>query len=235
MLSQLYTSIVRSASDRAQLLAILVDPDNFDNSGAEQFLASLPRQTNYLFVGGSTVVEGATEATVKAFKRYTQLPILVFPGDHGQVTPEADALLFLSLLSGRNPEYLISQQVKAAGMLRTTELETIATGYLLIDGGNESAVQRVTETQPMSQDDVDLIVNTALAGQYLGMHLIYLEAGSGALHPVAPYIIRAVRKELKIPLLVGGGIRTEAQKEAAYKAGADLVVMGTAFEKSPNE
>ncbi|NNM21913.1 MAG: geranylgeranylglyceryl phosphate synthase family protein, partial [Flavobacteriaceae bacterium] len=144
----------------------------------------------------------------------------------------ADGLLFLSLLSGRNPDYLIGQHLRSVPKLKNSGLEIIPTAYLLIDGGRESAVAKVTQTRPMSQEGVEEIVHTAMAGQFQGAQLIYLEAGSGALHPVGSKIISEVKKHTQIPLIVGGGIRSQAQQEAAYQAGADMVVMGTAFEST---
>ncbi|MCG2429682.1 geranylgeranylglyceryl/heptaprenylglyceryl phosphate synthase [Aequorivita xiaoshiensis] len=214
-------------------LAILIDPDKFDISETESFLHKIPNDTTHLFVGGSTVENGQTEITVKAIKAKTKLPIFLFPGDFSQITNEADALLFLSLLSGRNAEYLIGQQVKSISKLKSSNLEIIPTGYILIDGGNNSAVSRVTNTQPLYQENIEMIVDTALAGQYMGAKFIYLEAGSGAKNVVNSKIISEVRKNIGIPLIVGGGIRSETQKQDAYNAGADLVVMGTAFEEIP--
>jgi len=135
------------------------------------------------------------------------------------------------LLSGTNPEYLVGQQIKAVPKLRKANLEVIPTAYLLIEGGTESAVQRVTETTALPQDDLQRIVDTAKAGEYMGGKLVYLEAGSGAKIPVSPSIIEAVKREIHIPLIVGGGIRMPEQLQAAYKAGADMVVMGTAYEQ----
>ena len=212
-------------------LAILIDPDKFSTSDTASFLQQLPTETTHLFVGGSTDANGHTEATVKALKNHSQLPVILFPGDHTQITKFADAILFLSLLSGRNPEYLVGQQLKAVEKLKESKLEVIPTGYILVDGGTESAVARVSNTKPLSQDAVSTIVHTAMAGEFMGAKLIYLEAGSGAINQVRPEIISEVKKAINIPLIVGGGIKTEAQKQAAYKAGADLIVMGTAFEK----
>lgn len=228
-----YKTFLENKEQGKQQLAILVDPDNFDSTGAVSFLKKIPVETTHLFVGGSTVAKGATETAVKALKAETKLPVFLFPGDYSQITQAADALLFLSLLSGRNAEYLIGQQVKSISKLRHLVLEIIPTGYILIDGGTESAVSKVTKTQPLPQENVEMIVNTALAGQYMGAKLIYLEAGSGARFPVRPEIISEVKKALAIPLIVGGGIRTEAQKKGAYNAGADMIVMGTAFEAPP--
>lgn len=214
-----------------KMLAILIDPDKFIAAEAAAFLQKIPEVATHIFIGGSSVENGKTQACVKAVKAETSLPIILFPGDHSHITPEADALLFLSLISGRNPEYLIGQQVKSVQKLRESRLEVIPTGYILVDGGNFSAVQRVSNTEPLDPTDPEMIVNTALAGQYSGKKLIYLEAGSGAKNAISETIISAVKKAIDIPLIVGGGIRTKEQLESIYEAGADLVVIGTAFEK----
>ncbi|MDT0641201.1 geranylgeranylglyceryl/heptaprenylglyceryl phosphate synthase [Zunongwangia sp. F363] len=229
-MSTIYSEFLNSANNKLKRLCILVDPDKFANEKAGFFLKSLPVETSFIFVGGSTVAACKTEATVKALKEHTHLPILLFPGDYTQITEEADGILFLSLLSGRNPEYLIGQQIKSVSCLRSSNLEIIPTGYILIDGGKESAVKRVSKTLPLPQEKVQLIVDTALAGQYLGKQLIYLEAGSGANFPVSEEIIAAVRNAIDIPLIAGGGIRNTLQLQKSYEAGADLVVIGTAFE-----
>ncbi|HEY9184840.1 MAG TPA: geranylgeranylglyceryl/heptaprenylglyceryl phosphate synthase [Salegentibacter sp.] len=226
-----YRHIEAAVAENRKLLAILIDPDKFVEKETEAFLKSIPKTTSHIFVGGSTVENNQTEKTVKAIKGSTQLPVFLFPGDHNQITDEADAILFLSLISGRNPEYLIGQQLKSVVKLRNTSLEIIPTGYILIDGGKECAVQRVSNTEPIPQFEVDTIVHTALAGQYSGKKLIYLEAGSGARVPVSEEIITAVKKAIDIPLIVGGGIRTTQQQEKAYEAGVDILVMGTHFEK----
>lgn len=229
--TQHYQHLLTSVSQNKKLLAILIDPEKFDVSQAASFLDTIPKDTTHLFVGGSTVPEALTEKVVGKLKQYSSLPIFIFPGAADQISDTADALLFLSLVSGDNPNYLIGQQVAAASYLKVLPLEVIATGYLLIDGGNKSAVARVTNTLPMPQKNVDAIVNTALAAQFMGAKLVYLEAGSGAKIPVAIHIIKEVSKTLDIPVIVGGGIRTDVQKEAAYAAGASMVVMGTVFEK----
>lgn len=222
--------IQQAAYENRKLLAVLVDPDKFDENSISEFIQNLPKETTHIFVGGSTVEEGRTCAVVKAFKNLCGLPIILFPGDHSQISSHADALLFLSLISGRNPEFLIEQQVRSVKKIRNTSLEIIPTGYILIDGGRETSVQKVSNTVPLAQMNVEQIVNTALAGQYSGKKLIYLEAGSGANKPVSSEIIRSVKSELNIPVIVGGGIRSTQQLQQAYDAGADLVVIGTAFE-----
>lgn len=229
--TQYYQQLIATVAQNKKLLAILIDPDKFDVSQTASFLDTLPKETTHLFVGGSIVPEALTEKVVYELKLHSTLPVFIFPGAADQISDTADALLFLSLVSGDNPDYLIGQQVAAASYLKTSPLEVIATGYLLIDGGNESAVARVTNTRPMPQNNIDAIVHTVLAAQFMGAKLVYLEAGSGAKIPVAANIIEAVSNVLNVPIIVGGGIRTDAQKEAAYSAGASMVVMGTVFEK----
>ncbi len=228
--TSIYQEFLEASSGSKKLLAILIDPDKFNIKTTAVFLKQIPQETTHIFVGGSTVSNGATEAVVTALQYGTEKPIILFPGDVSQLTPKADALLFLSLLSGNNAEYLIGQHVKAIPKLRGSGLAVIPTAYLLIDGGNISAVARVTGTRPIPQIAIQEIVDTAKAGELLGLKLIYLEAGSGAKFPVSEAIISAVKNEISIPLIVGGGIKTESQKQAAYKAGAAMVVMGTQFE-----
>jgi len=210
---------------------VLIDPEKMDLKNIPSFFKKVHQSiATHIFIGGSTDKKHLTENVVIAIKKVTQLPIVLFPGDVHQVTNKADGILFLSLISGRNPEYLIEQQVKAAPFLKKSDLEIIPTGYILIDGGKETTVQRVSNTKPIPQNNIDLIVHTALAGQYSGKKLIYLEAGSGATVPVDASIIMETKNQLDIPLIVGGGIRSKQQLNTAFESGADLVVIGTAFE-----
>jgi len=233
MIRKVYDSILLAIAKDQPCLAILIDPEKFNRDHTETFLQTLPKTTTHLFVGGSTVEDHLCAEIVACIKEHTTLPVVLFPGDYRQITPNVDAVLFLSLLSGRNPEYLIGQQVKAVSQLSKLDLEVIPTAYLLIDGGAESAVARVSATQPMPQEQIEAIVHTAKAGEYMGAQLIYLEAGSGALQPVHPAIISAVKDVIQVPLIVGGGIKSEAQKIAAFGAGAQIVVMGTVYENTP--
>ena len=224
---QLYKEIL----ERERSFAILIDPDKVEKIDIAFLIKKIPSLTTHLFVGGSTVQLGKCELVVKELKKHTSLPIILFPGDYSQVTPEAHGILFLSLVSGENPEYLIGQQIKSAKAIAASKLEVLPTAYVLIDGGKETAVQRVSKTLPIPQVEVDKIVSICLASQLAGKKIIYLEAGSGALFSVQPEIIQAVKKEVDLPIIVGGGLRTEKQIEACYKAGANLVVVGTAFEE----
>lgn len=229
----IYSHIKTSIAEGKRLLAVLIDPDKTELNTVEGIVTKINQSiATHIFVGGSEVDEGATEVVVQAIKRYTILPVILFPGDVTQITVEADGILFLSLISGRNPDYLIGKHVEAVSKLVKTQLEVIPTGYILIENGKQTAVERVSNTKPLSRTNKQHIVDTAKAGAFLGMQLIYLEAGSGATHPIEPEIISAVKQELNIPLIVGGGIRSKAQLEAAYEAGANLVVIGTAFENN---
>ncbi len=225
--------IQKAAIKNEKLLAILLDPDKTSLEKLPEIASRINNlNANFIFVGGSFVENGITDLFVETLKKYTLLPIVLFPGDFSQLTNHADALLFLSLLSGRNPEYLIEQQIKSVPFLKNSVLEIIPTGYILIDGGTKSSVLKVSDTKPISQKNIELAVDTAVAGMYKGKQLIYLEAGSGAKVPVNPQLISAVKKHITIPLIVGGGIKTKKQLNNAYENGADLVVIGTAFENN---
>jgi len=233
MIKYILATIKTSSKKGEKLLAILLDPDK---TTFEEIPAISERigklNANFIFVGGSFVENGITAIFVKTLKQHTKIPIILFPGDYSQVTNNADGLLFLSLLSGRNPEYLIDQQIKAVPFLKNSTLEIIPTGYILIEGGTESSVLKISKTTPISQNNIELAVATAVAGMYKGKQLIYLEAGSGAKTPVNAELISEVKKNISIPLIVGGGIRTKKDLDNAYKNGADLVVIGTAFENN---
>ncbi len=231
LIASIYKDLLNSSEKGIKQLAVLIDPDKFRKDEPSGFFSRLPKEVTHIFVGGSSVELSKTEVTVKAVKSFTSLPVILFPGDHSQITDAADGILFLSLISGRNPEYLIEQQVLSVERLKCTSLEIIPTGYILIDGGIESAVERVSNTKPLSQSKINHIVNTALAGKFSGKKLIYLEAGSGAKVPVSAEIITAVKQAVDLPLIVGGGICTAEQLMLSYEAGADLVVIGTAFEE----
>ncbi|MDA0177698.1 geranylgeranylglyceryl/heptaprenylglyceryl phosphate synthase [Mesoflavibacter profundi] len=228
----IYNHILQAKNDGNKLLAVLIDPDKFQLKNALQFIDKVNKSIiTHIFIGGSEVGQNVTQQLVEVIKMLTDLPIVLFPGDVTQISKDADAILFLSLLSGRNPDYLIDKQVQAVPLLEKTQLEVISTGYILIESGKTTAVQRVTNTLPLNRTDVDAITNTAKAGELLGKKLIYLEAGSGATYEVPAEVISSVKNKIDIPLIVGGGIRTKTQIENAFIAGADMVVIGTAFEE----
>ena len=216
-------------------LALLLDPEKAN-------LDALPItelcHPDYIFVGGST--GGDTTDFIRALKEKLpitnhQLPIILFPGNSSQFSPEADGILFLSLLSGNNPEYIVGQQIKSARAVHDSHLDFVPTAYVLIDGGVETSTMRVTGTKPLDPKDVKTIVDTCIAAELMGKKAIYLEAGSGAITPVSTDIIKAVREAVSVTLIVGGGIRTPEAMNAAYRAGADIVVIGNHFESHPEE
>ena len=220
---------------RHRSLALLLDPEKADLARLSFTDECHP---DYLFVGGST--GGDPTDFVRALKSQianlkSPIPIILFPGNSSQFTPEADGILFLSLLSGRNPEFLVNQQVKAARVIRESQTDFVPTAYILIDGGVETSTMRVSHTQPLDPADIDTIVDTCIAAELMGKKAIYLEAGSGAIHPVSSQIIKAVREKTSVTLIVGGGIRTPEAMQTAYKAGADVVVIGNHFETHPEE
>ena len=231
-MNSIYQNIKKSITNGEKLLAVLIDPDKFLLENTNRFVQNINKSiATHIFVGGSTVEETATEQLVIEIKKYTHLPIVLFPGDVTQITDKADAILFLSLLSGRNADYLVGKHVEAVSKLRKTSLEVISTGYILVENGKVTAIEKVTATKPMPRENIENIKDTAKAGQLLGAKLIYLEAGSGAINPLTEDIISQVKKDLDIPLIVGGGIRNKSDLHKAYHAGADLVVIGTAFEQ----
>ena len=227
----IYQNILLAKKEGKKLLAVLIDPEKIDLENIAIFFEKVHQSiATHIFIGGSTDENNQTENVVSEIKKTTHLPVVLFPGDVSQISEKADGILFLSLLSGRNPEYLIEQQIKAAPILKNIHIEILPTGYILIDGKKETATQKVSNTKPISQENVDLILNTALAGEFSGKKLIYLEAGSGATVPVETSIITLVENSLEIPLIVGGGIRSKEQLDITFNAGADIVVIGTAFE-----
>ncbi|MBF6609076.1 MAG: geranylgeranylglyceryl/heptaprenylglyceryl phosphate synthase [Flavobacterium sp.] len=228
----IYNDILKSRSDGEKLMAVLIDPDKVPWNAMELLITRiLESPATHIFVGGSQVFSDEIDFLVGQLKN-CGLPVLIFPGHPSQVSKRANGLLLLSLISGRNPDYLIGHHVESALNLKSSGLEIIPTGYILIDGGNQSAVSRISKTAPLATTDVSLITATAVAGEMLGNKLIYLEAGSGAVDPVSTEIIKSVRIHTSLPLIVGGGLRSKAAVVNAYEAGADMVVIGTAFENN---
>jgi putative glycerol-1-phosphate prenyltransferase len=183
-----------------------------------------------IFCGGSLLMNNAFDTTIREIKKKITIPVIIFPGDATQVSPAADAVLFLSLLSGRNPDYLVGNQVKAAPRIKEFGLEPIPTAYLLIESGRTTSVQFMSSTQPIPRDKVDIIKAHALCAEYLGMKLVFLEAGSGAEHSVSDETVAAVHAYCNLPLIVGGGIRKPEDARSKVEHGAGFVVIGTAFE-----
>lgn len=234
-MENLYSQIIQAKRKNQKLLAILLDPDKIDLNTVAELISKIDQSpATHIFIGGSHVTTNIEDELIVQIKQNCDLPIFLFPGNPSQISDKADAILFLSLISGRNPDFLIEHQVKAAPILKKTKLEVISTGYILIESGTETAVERVSKTQPLDRNNLDLALATAQAGEMLGNKLIYLEAGSGAKQAVPLKMIALVAQNVEIPLLVGGGIVDLQGIQNAYDSGADLVIIGTAFENNNN-
>lgn len=216
-------------------LAVLIDPDRSNLEHFEQIIRlANDHFIDYIFLGGSLVVEDELIKSIDHIKASSGIPVILFPGSGMQVTGRADAILFLSLVSGRNPEYLIGQQVAAAPRVRESGLEVIPTGYMLIDGGRISTAQYISHTIPIPSDKVDVAVATALAATMMGMQVLYLDAGSGADVPVSEEMLHAVNENAGVPLITGGGLRDAETVFLKARSGADVIVVGNAIEKDPS-
>lgn len=215
----------------AKQLAILIDPDKSSKDSLSRLAKKAEKiGASYFLVGGSLLTDGDLNNTIKTLKGYSSIPLLIFPGSSSQINESADGILFLSLLSSRNPEMLIGQQVVAAPYLRKTDLEVISTAYLLIESGRQTTASYMSNSNPIPSDKAEIAASTALAGEYLGMDLIYLDGGSGALHAIPEKLISKVSSYTSRPLFVGGGINSFDKAKKAFEAGADVIVIGNAFE-----
>lgn len=231
MRADLYTVILKKKEQGKKLFAVLVDPDKFDSTAVIQRAEAA--NVDFILVGGSLLATGNFEQCISTIKKMTHLPVIIFPGNNLQISKEADAILLLSLISGRNPEFLIGKHVVAAPLLKASQLEIIPTGYMLIESGKQTTASYISNTVPIPHDKADIALCTAMAGEMLGLKLIYLDAGSGAHHPVSSQMIKEVSSQLQIPLIVGGGINSTHAALAACEAGADIIVVGNAIEKEP--
>lgn len=233
-------SILKTLRDRRRegkkSIAVLVDPDKVEDPAKLLHLINLAAETcvDFFFVGGSLITTPNLGQVVRLIKDNVTIPVVLFPGNFMQVEPNADALLFLSLISGRNPELLIGHHVIAAPILKNTKLEIIPTGYILINSGPITSVAYISNTTPIPDDKYSLAACTAMAGEMLGLQSIYLDAGSGAEKEISARMIGSVRKSVNVPLIVGGGINTSQKALNALEAGADMIVIGNALEKKPN-
>lgn len=214
--------------------AVLVDPDSVTLKQIEKIAAqSNDAKVDYLFIGGSLMTSNHLDACIIRFKEHSNIPVLLFPGSPSQVSKEADALLYLTLISGRNPELLIGAHVVSAPMVRESGLEIISTGYVVVDGGAPTTVSYMSHSAPIPADKNDIAVCTALAGELQGKNIIYMDAGSGAKKPISEAMIKSVSKNVSLPLIVGGGILNPEKAYNNCQAGADVIVVGNAIEKDP--
>ena len=230
----IYESISQAKKNHQKKLAVLIDPDQIKLGNMERLvILAAKAEVDYFFIGGSLLVNDKLDHCLVRLKEQCNIPLLLFPGNSFQLSYKADAILFLSLISGRNPELLIGNHVIAAPFLKLSPLEVISTGYMLIDGGIPTTVSYMSNTNPIPANKEDIAVCTALAGEMLGLKQIYLDAGSGAKTPISTNMIEAVSDAIQIPLIVGGGIRTPEKAFENAKAGADVTVIGNAFETNP--
>lgn len=233
-LQNIYTSLTESKKRGEKKFVVLFDPDKLRLKRMDQALdLAMECGVDYFFIGGSLVVNNMLDEVLIEIRERCHIPMILFPGSSFQLSYRADALLFLSLISGRNSELLIGQHVISAPFLKMSPLEIISTGYMLIDGGVQTSVQYMSNTYPIPAHKDDIAVCTALAGEMLGLKLIYMDAGSGAKNPVPESMIDSVSGAVSIPVIVGGGIRTPENVAANMRAGADVVVVGNAIEKDP--
>ncbi|GAO41723.1 geranylgeranylglyceryl/heptaprenylglyceryl phosphate synthase [Flavihumibacter petaseus] len=228
----IYQYIRDKKKARQKSFAMLVDPDKV----TPQSVGKLTRQAtaakvDYLLVGGSLVISNHLDSCITAIKDQCDIPVVLFPGSPSQISRHADALLYLSLISGRNPELLIGQHVISAPFVKQSGLEIISTGYMVIDGGAPTTVSYISNASPIPSDKNEIALCTALAGEMLGMKLIYMDAGSGAQKAISEEMISAVAEQITVPLIVGGGIKDPEKAYLNCKAGADIIVVGNAIEK----
>jgi phosphoglycerol geranylgeranyltransferase len=234
MPSQILDKILITRQLQKKTLAVLLDPDKVEDSDFNDFLyACVENQVDFFLIGGSLITKNIMGEMIENIRQKTNIPVIIFPGNNLHIEPSADAILLLSLISGRNPDYLIGQHVIAAPLLKQSGLEILPTGYILVDSGRQTTVSYISNTTPIPHDKPDVAACTAMAGEMLGLKLIYLDGGSGAMYPVSPKMIRRVRENVAIPIIVGGGINSAEKAHAALEAGADVIVIGNAFEKNP--
>ena len=228
----IYSHILEKANKGQKQIAILIDPDKHEQAefaSLAKRMAAYP--IDYFLIGGSLLSKDLLDECLQAFKNETNIPLVIFPGGIMQVNSKADALLFLSLVSGRNPELLIGKQVESVPYILDAKLESISTAYLLIDGGNITTAQYISNTIPIPADKGEIAALTAKAGEMIGMKLTYLDAGSGAKNSIPPKMIQTVKKMINTPLIIGGGIKSGKEAKEKLDAGADLIVVGNVLEK----
>ncbi|KAA9332907.1 geranylgeranylglyceryl/heptaprenylglyceryl phosphate synthase [Hymenobacter busanensis] len=233
-LTRLHDALYARRQRGQKSLAVLLDPDNLDEAAGQRILdLTAAHAVDYFFVGGSLVTTQHQAALIRLLKSASEVPVVLFPSNSVHIDSQADAILLLSLISGRNPDFLIGQHVVAAPILRASTLEILPTGYMLVDTGRQTTASYMSGTTPLPYDKPGIAACTAMAGEQLGLRLMYLDGGSGAMYPVAPAMIRAVRQAVDVPIIVGGGINTAEKAHAALAAGADVIVVGNQIEKDP--
>ena len=234
MKNKILEALYQQKANTNKAFAVLIDPDKLNEQAlSDTIQLAIDAKVDYFFVGGSLVVTDTLDKVVTTIKAACSIPVVLFPGSPDQITPNADALLYLSLISGRNPELLIGQHVISAPFVRQSGLEIIPVGYMLVDGGTPTTVSYISNTNPIPANKNDIASCTAMAGEMLGLKVIYMDAGSGAQTAIPSAMIQEVSKYIKIPLIIGGGITTAAKAKENCLAGADIIVVGNAVEKDP--
>lgn len=232
MVKGIYNSLLERKNQGKKSFAVLVDPDKVNENKMHQLVrTALDAKVDYFLVGGSLVISNYLDECIQLIKSACNIPTILFPGSPAQVSKYADALLYLSLISGRNPELLIGQHVVSAPFVKQSGLEIMSTGYMVVDGGAPTTVSYISNAAPLPADKNEIAMCTAMAGEMLGMKLIYMDAGSGAKIPVTESMIHEVAKSISVPLIIGGGITEPEKAYLNCKAGADLIVVGNAIEK----
>lgn len=236
MKTEILQKLIERRKTGLKSFALLIDPDKIHDSGQLLKLINIAveNKVDFIFVGGSLLTGDNLHGVIQLVKQNSQLPVVLFPGSTMHIDVTADAVLFLSLISGRNPELLIGQQVIAAPVLKRSNLEILPTGYMLIDSDNQTTVSYMSNTTPIPADKSSVAVCTAMAGEMLGLKMIYMDAGSGARFPIHPKMIASVRKAINVPLIIGGGINSVEKALTSLKAGADMLVVGNGIEENPN-
>lgn len=231
----IYKQFIEHKQQGKKSFAVLIDPDKVDHHSIRQLVElGVAAGVDYFFVGGSLVISSHLDDCIDQIKRSCSIPVVLFPGSPSQVSKYADALLYLSLISGRNPELLIGQHVISAPFVKKSGLEIMPTGYMVVDGGAPTTVSYISNATPIPADKAEIAMCTAMAGEMLGMKLIYMDAGSGAKRPITEHMIERVARSIEIPLIVGGGITEPEKAYLNCKAGADVIVVGNAIEKDVN-
>lgn len=235
MVNRIYSSLTERKRHGKRSFAVLIDPDKVNDNEMQQLIdTAVSAKVDYFLVGGSLVISNYLDECLQFIKRSCNIPAILFPGSPSQVSKYADALLYLSLISGRNPELLIGQHVVSAPFVKQSGLEIMSTGYMVIDGGAPTTVSYISNAAPLPADKNEIAMCTAMAGEMLGMKLIYMDAGSGAKRPITESMIEKVAGCISVPLIIGGGIKEPEKAYLNCKAGADLIVVGNAIEKDSN-
>ncbi|HPB24377.1 MAG TPA: geranylgeranylglyceryl/heptaprenylglyceryl phosphate synthase [Bacteroidales bacterium] len=230
---KVYDQIMQKVAGGQKQLSILIDPDNMPQAQVKNIAeAAADAGIDYFFIGGSLITNDNLDKSIETLKRFSSIPVVIFPGNTMQINSRADALLFLSLISGRNAEMLIGKHVIAAPYIRNAKLEVISTGYMLIESGKPTSVAYMSNSLPIPRDKDDIAVCTAMAGEMLGLKMIYMDAGSGAKETISPAMIEKVKKNIAVPLIAGGGINSAEKAKSVFNSGADMIVVGNAVEKN---